>query len=166
VVTAELAKAGVVAIVFAEERNARSAKKTVRSLMRTHALCVDDMALAARGEDDSVVVRARRNFLFAGIVGGVAWGMVLGGLFFQPLLGVAAGLIGGVVSGLLSVSGLDPDWVRETARTLRPGETALVLAVNHAQDADALALVAGDSGRVVMHADREAWAPERGGGAG
>jgi len=160
--TGKSSGAGVIAVVFADAAQAHAARCTVRSLMHTHALCVEDMALASRDANGVVTVRGRRNLLFAGMVGGLAWGFVLGSLFLQPLLGVVAGLLCGTAIGALSVSGLDPAWIRDAAATMQPGESALVMAVAHPQDTDALNLVAGDSGVVVTAAEARPWKMEGG----
>ena len=132
--------------------------------MRSHALCVQETAIVSRvdGAEGQLETRiiARRNFLVAGAVGGLAWGFVLGSVVFQPAIGVVAGTLCGALVGGLSAAGFEPAWLRDAASTLRAGEAALVMATAHPQDADALALVAGESGRVIADAQARPWGPE------
>lgn len=148
------AKAEIVAIIFHDPARAKAARRIVRTLMHTHALCVDDAAVVVHTADGRTRVHARRGFPAAGLAGGVAWGAVLGGLFFQPVTGLIAGAIGGLVIGALTHSGLSHAWLAQAAQSLKRGEAALMLAVSHPQDQDALAMAAGESGRIVRHAHR------------
>ena len=158
------ASPAVFAIVFNDARKARAARRAVRKLMRSHALCVEATAIAKRRADGGITVTIPRILPWAGLAGGLAWGAVLGGMAAQPVIGVLAGGLSGAIVGALTPSGLDRDWVREASKDLGPGEAALVMAAPHAQQTDSLDRVAGDSGRVIEHADHQPWGREKGTG--
>jgi uncharacterized membrane protein len=59
--------------------------------------------------------------------GGAFWGLLIGMLFFVPLLGAAIGAASGALGGAMSDIGIDDNFIREVGNTVQPGEVALFL---------------------------------------
>ena len=65
----------------------------------------------------------------AGAMGGSFWGLLVGLIFANPLLGLAAGAGAGAASGALSDIGINDKFLKELAETLPQGSAALALLV-------------------------------------
>lgn len=92
-----------------------------------------------------------RHFLTrdGAFVGG-AWGILIGVLFLNPLIGAAAGAGIGAAAGELGDFGIGKPFVRELASHLKPGSSALFMPVDEAF-VDIVTDALAPSGGVVMH---------------
>lgn len=61
----------------------------------------------------------------AGALNGTFWGMLLGLLFFAPLLGAAVGAAAGALGGALSDVGINDDFIAQVREKITPGTSAL-----------------------------------------
>ena len=68
----------------------------------------------------------------AGAMGGSFWGLLVGLLFANPLLGLAVGAGAGAASGSLNDIGINDNFLKELAETLPKGSAALALLVREA----------------------------------
>lgn len=68
----------------------------------------------------------------AGALGGPFWGLLLGTIFFVPLLGAALGAATGAVGGSLTDVGIDDTFVNRIRDTVTPGTSALFLLTSDA----------------------------------
>jgi uncharacterized membrane protein len=59
-------------------------------------------------------------------------GLLIGVLFFLPLVGLAVGTATGAAVGFMSDVGIDPDFIGEIRRKVVPGTSALFLLTEHA----------------------------------
>jgi len=62
-------------------------------------------------------------------MGGSFWGLLIGLIFANPLLGVAAGASAGAASGAISDIGINDKFLKELTETLPQGSAALALLV-------------------------------------
>jgi len=69
------------------------------------------------------------NLAAVGAVGGGFWGMFVGLLFMNPLLGAAIGAGAGAVSASYSDAGINDDFMRELGQSLKPGTAAVFVLV-------------------------------------
>jgi uncharacterized membrane protein len=72
------------------------------------------------------------NLTAAGAVGGSFWGMLIGLIFLNPLLGAAVGAGAVTISGKLSDIGVDDKFMKELAETFKSGASALFVLVRRA----------------------------------
>jgi uncharacterized membrane protein len=61
----------------------------------------------------------------AGMLGGAFWGLLLGLIFFVPILGVALGVAGGALYGSLKEVGISDAFIRDVREKVTPGTSAL-----------------------------------------
>ncbi len=61
----------------------------------------------------------------AGALGGSFFGMLLGLIFFVPILGIAIGAAGGAIFGSLKEAGVGNDFIEDVRRKVTPGTSAL-----------------------------------------
>ena len=92
----------------------------------------------------------------AGAVGGSFWGMLIGMIFLNPLVGAAVGA--GALSSKLSDIGINDKFMKELAETFTPGSSALFVLVRKATPDKVLDQLKGFKGKVLktsLTADRE-----------
>jgi uncharacterized membrane protein len=92
--------------------------------------------------EDSVVVTRNKNgklkldqavsLTSAGAIGGGFWGMLIGLIFLNPLLGAAVGATAGAVSGKFKDLGINDNMMKELASSLQPGTSALFVLIRRA----------------------------------
>jgi uncharacterized membrane protein len=68
----------------------------------------------------------------AGAVSGGFWGMLIGLLFLNPLLGMAVGAGAGALSGKFRDIGLDDKMMKAIGDSLKPGTSALFVLIKKA----------------------------------
>ena len=83
-------------------------------------------------KDDKGKVKLHQavNLTAAGATGGTFWGMLIGMIYLNPLVGAAIGV--GAISGKLSDIDIDDKFMKELAETFTPGFSALFVLVRKA----------------------------------
>src|SRR5262249_31098023 len=89
------------------------------------------------------------NLTAAGAVRGGFWGSLIGLIFLNPLLGLAVGAGAGAVSGALSDLGIDDNFMKDLAATMKPGSSALFVLVRKATPDKVLEELQGTGGTVL-----------------
>lgn len=139
----------LVVIGFDDETRAEEVRVELRKLQREYLIDLEDAVVAVKNADGTVKLHQSYNLPAAGAVGGGFWGLLIGTLFLSPLLGVVAGAAAGAVAGALTDVGIDDDFMKELAATLRPGSSALFVLVRKATPDKVLEAVQGTGGKVL-----------------
>ncbi|MBV8096105.1 MAG: DUF1269 domain-containing protein [Acetobacteraceae bacterium] len=134
-------------------------------LQKEYLIDLEDAVVAVRGPDGQVRIKQSVNLVGTGAAEGGLWGALWGGLvgllFFNPLLGMAVGGAVGAGSGALSGSladyGIDDNFIRSIADTLKPDTSALFLLIRKVQPEKVLADLSRFHGRVI----RSSLSPEQ-----
>jgi uncharacterized membrane protein len=79
--------------------------------------------------EDRIKLHQAVNLTLAGAVGGSFWGMLIGLLFLNPLVGMAVGAGAGAISGKLTDIGIDDNMMKDLAASFMPGNSALFVLV-------------------------------------
>jgi uncharacterized membrane protein len=88
--------------------------------------------VVTKDEKGKVKLHQAMNLTVAGAASGGFWGMLLGLIFLNPLLGWAAGAGMGALSGKLSDIGIDDKMMKELAESFTEGDSALFVLVRKA----------------------------------
>jgi uncharacterized membrane protein len=124
----------LVVLAFSTEDGAGKTLKEVEELQKQNLIRVEDAATAIRGAGGKVKVKQANNLAGAGALGGAFWGMLFGLLFFVPFLGMAVGAATGALFGKAADYGINDDFIREVSDSVQPGNSALFLLVDQAQE--------------------------------
>jgi uncharacterized membrane protein len=119
---------------------------------------MEDVVVVTKDEKGKVKLHQAVNLTAAGAVGGGFWGMLIGLIFLNPLLGAAVGAGAGAISGKLSDIGVDDKFMKELAETFKPGSSALFVLVRKATPDKVLDQLKGFKGKVLktsLSTDRE-----------
>lgn len=111
---------------FDSENGADEASHTLGELERRGAIRVIDAAVVtwprgARRPRASQVLSTTAS----GALGGSFWGLLLGIIFFAPLLGLAVGAAAGALGGSLRDAGIGDAFIQEVRDEVTPGTSAL-----------------------------------------
>ena len=77
------------------------------------------------------------------------WGALIGLIFLNPILGVAMGMTAGAVSGALTDVGINDNFMKDLAKGLPPGSSALFVLVRKATPDRVLEELKGTGGKVL-----------------
>jgi uncharacterized membrane protein len=115
----------LVAVVFADESTAFEMRAAVAKMQKQYLLEMEDAVVVTRDEKGKTRLHQAVSLTRAGAVSGGFWGMLIGLLFLNPLLGAAIGAGAGAISGRFTDLGLDDNMMREVGQSLKPGSSAL-----------------------------------------
>jgi len=111
---------------FDDESGAQEAGRTLGELERRGALRVLDAAVvtwpAGASRPRATQVLSTRA---SGALGGSFWGLLLGIIFFAPVLGLAVGAAAGALGGSLREAGIGEAFIRQVRDEVTPGTSAL-----------------------------------------
>lgn len=119
----------LIAIVYPTEAKAEEVRQRVLNLQKEYLVQVGDAVIATKTEKGDVKLNQLFSMTGAGATSGGFWGLLIGILFLNPLLGVAVGAASGALGGKLTDVGINDKFMKELSSTLQPGNAALFLLV-------------------------------------
>jgi uncharacterized membrane protein len=119
----------LIAIVYPSEKKAEEVRSLVFDLAKRYLIKFNDLVIATRDDKGRVKLNQLMNTTAAGAAGGSFWGLLIGLIFLNPLLGVVAGAAGGAISGALTDVGINDKFMKELGTSLQPGHAALFVLV-------------------------------------
>jgi uncharacterized membrane protein len=148
----------LVVIGFDDEHTAFEMRAKLAKLQKEYLIEMEDVVVVTKDDTGKVKLHQAVNLTAAGAVGGTFWGMLIGLIFFNPLLGAAVGAGAGAISGKLSDAGINDEFMKGLAETFTPGTSALFVLVRKATPDKVLEQLKGFKGKVLktsLTADRE-----------
>jgi uncharacterized membrane protein len=139
----------LVVFAFDTETGAQQTLSEVESLQKQNLIHVEDAATAVRHAGGKVKVKQAAGLAGAGALGGAFWGMLFGLLFFVPFLGMAIGAATGALFGKAADYGINDDFIREVSDSVQPGNSALFLLVDSAQEDKVIDALKPFGGKVI-----------------
>jgi uncharacterized membrane protein len=119
--------AELVVIGYDNAETAEAARKTLLELSNEYYADVGDAVVAVADANGKVHLRQMVNPWSLGAMSGSFWGLLIGVLFLNPLIGVVTGAAAGAAAGALSDFGIRDDFMKDVAKTLSPGKAALFM---------------------------------------
>ena len=111
---------------------------------------MEDVVVVTKNEKGKVKLHQARNLTAAGAVGGGFWGMLIGMIFFNPLIGVALGAGAGAISGALTDIGISNKFMKELSETFKPGSSALFVLIRKVTPDKVLEQLKGFEGKIIL----------------
>jgi uncharacterized membrane protein len=151
------AMAELVVIGFDGPEEADRVLTELRRLQKEYLIDLEDGVVAIRQADGTVQLKQSLNLVGVGAasggLSGAFWGALLGLVFLNPLAGFAIGGLAGAGAGALSGAaidyGIDDNFIRSLAATLKPGSSALFVLVRKAQPEKVLSELSRFRGHVL-----------------
>lgn len=139
----------LIAIAYDDEFKAEEVRLTLAKLQREHLIEMEDAAVIVKNAEGKVKLKQAVDLTSAGAVSGGFWGLLIGTLFLNPLLGTAVGAAAGAVSGALSDIGVDDGFMKSLGQSLPAGSSALFVLVRKATPDKVLEEIAPYGGTVL-----------------
>lgn len=125
----------LIVIGYENAEKAEAARAELFGMAKEYLVDVADAVVATADENGKVKLNQMVNLWSFGAAGGAFWGLLIGLIFFNPLLGMAVGAGAGALSGALSDYGINDNFMKEVSEVLQPGQAALFMMVRqHASD--------------------------------
>lgn len=119
----------LIVLTFDDENSALQMRDKLLQMQKQQLITLSDAAIVTRKPDGKPKIKQLNSLVGAGALGGAFWGMLIGLLFWAPWLGLAAGALGGALSGKFTDIGVDDKFIKEVGETIEPGHAALFLLV-------------------------------------
>jgi len=122
----------LVAIVFDDPTTAFEMRTSLLKMQKEHLIDLEDSVVVTKTEAGKIKLDQATNLTSAGAIGGGFWGMLIGLIFLNPLLGAAVGATAGALTARLTDIGLNDQMMKDIAATFKPGSSALFVLVRRA----------------------------------
>lgn len=115
----------LVAVVFNDESTAFEMRAALVKMQQQYLLEMEDAVVVTRDPNGKANLHQAVSLTAAGAVSGGFWGMLIGLLFLNPLIGALVGAGAGALSGKFQDIGVDDNMMKEVGQSLKPGTSAL-----------------------------------------
>ena len=122
----------LVAVVFDDEATAFEMRAALVKMQKEYLIEIEDAVVVTRDQKGKTKLDQAVNLTTAGAVGGGFWGMLIGLIFLNPLLGAAIGAGAGALSGRLNDIGLNDKMMKDIGQSFKPGTSGLFVLVRRA----------------------------------
>ena len=139
----------LVVIVYPSEEKAEEVRQRLFELQGEYLIKIGDAVIATKTEAGRVKLNQMMNMTAAGAATGSFWGLLIGVLFLNPLIGVAAGAASGALGGALTDVGINDPFMKKLAESIDPGSAALFVLVREMTTDKVLAAIKGYGGVVL-----------------
>lgn len=119
----------LIVVSFPEEHLAFELRAELAKMQKAYLIDMEDVVVVTKDDAGKVKLHQAVNLSAVGAVGGGFWGMLIGLVFLNPLLGAAVGAGAGALSGKFSDIGIDDDFMKGLAQNFQPGCSAVFILV-------------------------------------
>jgi len=122
----------LVAVVFNDEATAFDMRAKLAKMQKDYLIELEDAVVVTRDQKGKTKLDQAVNLTATGAIGGGFWGLLIGMIFLNPLLGAMVGAGAGALSGKLSDIGLDDKMLKQVGESLKPGTSGLFVLIRRA----------------------------------
>ncbi|WP_242349399.1 DUF1269 domain-containing protein [Mucispirillum schaedleri] len=140
----------LIVVSYDDELKAEQVRLDFLKMQKSYLVELEDAVVAVKKQDGKVKLRQMNNLTAFGALGGGFWGMLIGAIFLNPLLGFAIGGAAGAVSGALSDIGIDDNFMKQLAEQMKPGTSTLFILLHSDLSDKALAELKGTGGTIIQ----------------
>lgn len=119
----------LIVVTFDDESTAFEMRAELARMQKEYLIEMEDAVVVTKNDKGKTKLHQAVNLTAAGAAGGSFWGMLIGLIFLNPLVGMAAGAAGGALSGAMTDIGISNKTMKEMAKSLKPGGSALFVLV-------------------------------------
>ena len=139
----------LVAIIYPSEEKAEEVRGRLLKLQKEYLISIGDAVIAVKNEAGEIKLNQLVNTTAIGAATGGFWGLLVGFLFLNPILGVAVGAASGALGGALSDYGIDDAFMKQLAANIKPGNAVLFVLIRQ-MTADKVLREIQDAGGTVL----------------
>ncbi len=142
--------ADLIVIEYDNMHAAEEVRLKLQKMQRDYLIDLEDAVVAVKDENGKVKLNQIYNLTAAGAVSGGFWGALVGLIFMNPLLGIAAGTAAGAIGGALTDVGINDNFMKEIASGFNNGTSALFVLVRSATPDKVLEELQGSGGKILQ----------------
>ena len=139
----------LVVVGYNELHKAEEVRITLVKLQKDYLIDMEDAVAVTKDENGKVKLHQAINLTAAGAASGGFWGMLIGMIFLNPLLGLAVGAAAGATSGALADVGVNDQFMKDLAATMTPNSSALFVLVRKSTPDKVLEELKGSGGTIL-----------------
>jgi len=139
----------LVVIAFDDMHKAEEMRLKLLKMQKEYLVDLEDAAIAVKDDNGKVKLHQIHNLTASGALSGGFWGALIGLIFLNPLLGMAAGAAAGAVGGALADIGVDDNFMKELATGFKNSSSALFVLVRKATPDKVLEELEGCGGKII-----------------
>lgn len=117
--------AELIVIGYEDPAKAEEARATLFALNKEYLVEVADAVVAKVDDKGKIKLDQLVHPWAMGLSGGAFWGLLIGLIFFMPIVGVLTGAAAGVLAGALTDYGINDKFMKDVSNVLKPGQAAL-----------------------------------------
>jgi uncharacterized membrane protein len=122
----------LVVVVFNDEVTAFEMRTALLKMQKDYLIELEDAVVVTRDAKGKTKLDQAVNLTSAGAVGGGFWGLLIGMIFLNPLLGAAVGAGAGALSGKFTDIGVNDQMMKEIGQSFKPGSSGLFVLIRRA----------------------------------
>jgi len=119
----------LIVVEFDDSAKAFAMRAELVKLQTEYLLDMEDVVVVTRSIENKVQLHQVADMTTLGAVSGGFWGLMIGLLFLNPIVGVAVGAGAGAVSGAYTDIGINDSFMRELGESFAPGTAAVFVLV-------------------------------------
>jgi uncharacterized membrane protein len=128
----EQSMSNLVAIAFDDAHSAFEMRAALVKMQKEYLIEMEDVVVVTKDENGKIKLHQAVSLTAAGAVGGAFWGMLIGLIFLNPLLGAAVGAGSGALAGKFRDIGINDEFMKDLAESFKPGTSALFVLIKKA----------------------------------
>jgi uncharacterized membrane protein len=138
----------LIVVGFKDEFKADEVLIELRKLQLEYLVDLEDAAVVVRNQEGKVKIKQAQELVASGAISGGYWGLLIGIIFFNPILAFFGAAVG-ALSGALTDIGIDDNFIRDIGSTIEPGTSAIFVLVRKSTPDRVLADLAKFEGKVL-----------------
>jgi uncharacterized membrane protein len=139
----------LIAIVYPSEAKAEDVRQRLLKLQKEYLISINDAVIAVKTNEGNIKLNQLVNTTAMGAMAGSFWGLLIGVLFLNPILGVAVGAASGALGGALTDFGIDDAFMKDLSASIQAGNAVLFVLIK-SMTADKVLNEIKDAGGVVL----------------
>jgi len=139
----------LVAIVYPSEAKAEEVRQRLLKLQKEYLITISDAVIAVKTDSGGIKLNQLVNTTAMGAMTGSFWGLLIGVIFLNPILGIAVGAASGALGGALTDFGIDDAFMKQLSGSLHTGNAALFVLIKN-MTADKVLKEIKDAGGTVL----------------
>lgn len=139
----------LVVVAYDSEEKANEVRSKLMKMSKEYLISLEDAVVAVKKEDGKVKLQQMMNLTTGGAVSGGFWGLLIGTIFLNPILGAVVGAGAGAAGGALADIGINDQFMKELAETFQPGTSLLFVQYGKATPDKVVDELRGEGGKVV-----------------
>jgi uncharacterized membrane protein len=142
--------ADLIVIEYDDMHKAEEVRLKLQKMQREYLIDLADAVVAVKDEEGKVKLNQIHNLTATGAVSGGFWGTLIGIIFLNPLLGMAAGAAAGAIGGALTDVGINDKFMKDLASGFNNGTSALFVLCRKVTPDKVLAELEGTGGKILQ----------------